>query len=501
MAIKASVFSGPTNIMALGHPFVAPGYRTVPGIPVFIDVLSGELVEIDLWRMKDEGIIPALYGLILGEIGVGKSSCLKLLTWRQLMLSAGYQSMRVSINDYKPEGKSSEYAALSEACGSVVFQMGQMSINPFDEKLFLDSDGKVYELGIFNMAIILAEFAKNDTLDEDEHTALRIAFQSMLRYDSALWSPHVLEKKLRSISELEIRDYYDTLDMKLQRQMQRRLQLVQGSTIKSIMADQVTMVMQARDNRNVVRLRAAGERVAKLYGIVLYGAFASMFGNKNSLYDLYTQRAVTKDWRNMTPQAETLMRIIDTTVRITAIENNRHDLLPHIEDDDEKHRSMSNLIYARNNAYNSEISRGSHLASISATHRLGSIRKGGVGSEQYNLGDVIINNQGWVAIGRQQNSPAILNELSERYRLTNANTRLLPRLPQKHFFLVLGETEPPRLVRTFATNTEMRFLKTNAATDRMVTRPDVLNVEDLQRFADENNVGFNNPLKSKEAIA
>jgi len=489
MAIKSSTFTAPTHVMALGHPFVSPAYTNVGGVPIGIDVYTRELVFFDPWLLKNAGVINTTFGILLGIIGQGKSATLKIIALRLMMLAAGYGMMRTGINDYKPEGKGSEYQAFSEVCQSEVFRLNNMSINPFEPRLFevVGNSHEVYELGIIEMAETLCEFGKGAPLEGHEDTALRAAVAAMLEGDRQFWTPHILYKLLRSLTRLQALTYLRVLDDKIEKQAEKKLALAPNSAAAK---ETLGKIVHARDNLNVDVVLQAADRVATYLGNILNGSYGSMFGNTHSLYDMLAQRAVTKDWRGMRPEAETLMRTIDTRLKISIVENNRFDLLTHLDLDDEKHKSMDNLIYARSNAYFGEIARGTPYANLSATHRLASIRKGGVGSEQYDLGNTIINNLGWVFIGNQGNDKTVLSELQERYDLTDSDTQLLATLPPHTFGVKLGQREKFRIIEVFATPMELEVLGTNAATDMMVNRPDIMDDDQLRLFAENNQIAF-----------
>jgi hypothetical protein len=490
LAINASVFSAPTNVMALGHPFISPGYNNILGVPIGIDVRSRKLVYFDPMLLKNAGLINSAYGIVIAPIGYGKSATLKIISCRLMMIAAGYDRPRTMINDYKPEGKESEYSAFSRVFRSKVFSIASMSINPFEAKLYMDSAKQSYELGILGTAEAMAEFAKKDALSGYENTALRTAVHAMLQLNEAMWSPHVLYKLMRSLSAEQIATYFDRLDKKLESQLEARISRIQDSGLKNTALDQAKELVGARDNHSYDEIKSASDRNSTYLGNILTGSYADMFGDTHSLYATYTQRAVTKDWRGLDPEAETLMRTIDTRIKVSAVENNRTDLLPHIELDDEKHKSMDNMVYAKSHAYLSEIARGTHTTNLSATHRFNSIRKGAVGSELYNLGNTIINNLGFAFIGQQVDDPKILDELQDRYHLSNNDTKALTMLPKYTFGLKLGEGEPIRFIKIFATPQEMEILKTDGSTDRMIDRPDVYSPEQIERYARENGIDY-----------
>lgn len=510
MSIKASVYSGPTNVMALGHPFGGPAFADSDGIPIGIDVNTREVVCVDFWQLRQMHIINTKFGIVFGDVGFGKSTLLKILAIRSMIMAAGFSQMRTLINDYKPEADESEYGRFSAVVKSTIFKMAEMSFNPFEARLFNAKDGRAYELGILDMARVIAEFSKKDALQGYQFTALRIALSVMLNVPEVLWEPPLLFKIVGSITAAQIDYYHKNLDQRLKKQLQDRLDNLVKTKVENALPGQegvsqetssevliaedlrITQAMSlasAADNYYVEEIQRAGTEVQTMGYDLLQGPVGTMIGHKNSLYDLYTQRATTKDWRGLLPEVQRFARIIDNNFRITMIEGNRSDLLPHIELDDEKHKSMDDLTYARVNAFTSEIARGTHMVSLSASHRPDSIRKGAVGSELWKLGETIINNQGFAFLGHQQNVPGILNELGDRYRLGDFQ-KDLPYLPPYTFIATFGPMEPARKIRVFVTPQELEMIKTDSATDVIMDRPDIMSSEDLIRYARNNGVVY-----------
>ena len=518
MSIKASVFSGPTNIMALAHPFGGPAFSKSQGVPIGIDVNTREVVFVDFWQLRRMGIINTKFGICFGDVGFGKSTLLKILAIRSMVLSAGYFQMRSSINDYKPEANESEYGQFSRVVKSRIFKMAEMNFNPFEARLFNADSGLTYELGILDMGRVFAEFSKKDSLQGYQFTALRIALSVMLNVAEDLWEPALLFKIVGSLTAEQITYYHEHLDTKLETQMKERLanltkikqdnapKEVEGSQnatttelsiaddlmkskAMSLSTNEIVELANAKDNFYIRDIQKAGSEVQRMGYDLLNGPVGTMIGRKNSLYDLYTQRATTKDWRGLAPEVQKFARIIDNNFRITMIEGNRSDLLPHLELDDEKHKSMDDLTYARVNAFTSEIARGTHMVSLSASHRPSSIRKGGNGSELWNLGETIINNQGFAFLGHQQNVPGILTELGDRYRLGDFQQDL-PFLPRYTFIATFGPTEPPRKIRVFVTPQELEMIQTDSATETILNRPNIMSHEDLELYAARNGVAY-----------
>lgn len=487
---KASVFSTPTNVMALGHPFVSPAHNDTPGVPVGIDPLSHELVVFDPWKLMEAKVLNSIFGIFLGLIRHGKSSAMKILAIRLMMIAAGFDMMRILINDYKPEDAGSEYQAMTKLTRSKLFAVANSGINPFEANLYFTKDKGVYELGMLGMAEMLAEFANGEKLIGNNGTALRVAMHAMLRTSPSNWLLSSLHKHLLSITAPKVRAYRNNLDTKLKTQLEERLTHITDPIMRIAAEQDIRNLVAAASNDNIQEIQAAGVYVASLLERMLFGAYGGMFGT-NSLYSMLTQRAVTLDWRGAQGEAETVGRLLLTHVKMSAIEQNLLALIPHIELDDEKHKSMDNLLYAQTNAFAGEISRGIHTCNLSATHRLASIRKGGVGSPLYAAGQTIIRNQGFAWIGRQEDDNETLDELQQQYMLSNWQTRQLTTMPDYTFLLKLGQAEPARFVRIFATPLEMEhILKTGAATERMTTRPDIYNDHDLERFAAQNGVVY-----------
>ena len=121
MGINASVFSGPTDLLAMGHPFCSVAYNETDGIPFGIDVRSGAIVYFDPWLLKNAGLINSAFGMLLGPKGHGKSATMKILALRLMLIAAGNQTMRAANNDYKPEGSDSESGEVRRVTGSKVF--------------------------------------------------------------------------------------------------------------------------------------------------------------------------------------------------------------------------------------------------------------------------------------------------------------------------------------------------------------------------------------------
>lgn len=441
--------------------------------------------------MQQRGVIHSTFCMFLGKKKHGKSGAMKIIASRLMLMAAGDDQMRVTINDYKPEGKDSEYAAFSAYHNSKVFRIADMSVNPFEAKLYQfggsGANLQTHELGMLGTAESICEFAKGSRLSGKEHTALRIALAAMLEYNEAFWSLQLLAKLLRSIEKRHVDAYFGRLDAKLHAQLKNRADSLTDPLVRDTAIEDVMHVVEAPNNLSVEELQSAGSGTATYLDRVLFGSYGNMFGTKHSLYDMLTQRTVTKDWRGVTEEAEQIMRILMTRIKISAIERNTLALLPHIDIDDEQHRSMGSLVYARSHSHLSEIGRGVHTFSMTATHGLNSIRRGDTGSELYNLGNTIIGNVGMVFIGRQVNSPTVLDELRQLYQLTGVQTESLTTLPRQTFLVKAGDEEA-RYVQITAAPDDMLYLPSDSASKRMTAPVDHTDQESLRRYAQANGI-------------
>lgn len=477
--IRARAFGGPTQHLTLTHPFYGTDSALRYGVPIGIDMMTRQLVYFDPWYLKSIGAIHSAQGLFIADKGIGKSATMKIFTVRLGTLSAGYQAMRMSVNDHKNEGEQMEYTPLIETIGAKVFTMASMRVNPLDYRLCPKLSN------LIDMAIMLCSFSTAQ-LDIVAKTALRVAVYRMYRMDKELWSLSLLHAIVRSMMLEDVDAYFRDSSVVLREEQHDRLKELDLQNL-SEQYSEIDERSFSVDRNEIVH---AATRVYHILDDLVSGEDAELFGTSRGLYEMYTQRANGKNWSGLTARGETIMRTLDAKIKSYAIENRDYRLIAHLELDDERHRSIDNLANARASAYFSKVARAVPTCNISATHRLGDLRKGGYGSEAYNLGDSIINDMGFVMIGRQRNSKTIIDELHEKYRLSTVQRDYLPALPPYCFMFKLGEEFEPTFVRIFATPMELSIIQTDSANESMLSRPDVMSPADLQRYADTNGVRY-----------
>jgi hypothetical protein len=466
--MRGAHFRAPTAQMTSAHPFGGPAHSVREGMP-FGEYLPGhEEFRFDPFLEKLLGIISSTAGLFLGPVGYGKTTAMKIIAWRLFMLGAGSGLMRVAANDHRAIGGRSEYARLGDAMGCETYDIAKRSVNPFESQLQLG------ELSVLEMATLLCEHASPIPLVGSNYEALKIAVYKMLGMHELLWSPQMLQKLAFSIDDDDIDGHYRTMHDRLRGQIQERIvrSALNKEETDGMLLD-LDRVYNRPDNIGNAEIIRAGEYIASLLSSLLEGKYGQMLGGKDSLYAMLTQRAIIKDWRGVPKDGVSLMRAIDHQIQINAIERSLHHLYPNIELDDEDHRSMEDLVYARSKAYKLKIIRSARLLSLSGSHRIPDYRKGGYGSELWSYGDSIINEMAFFFVSRMPNDKAILDELQDRFNLSSLDRTLLTELPPYVFGAKLGPAEPLTLVRFLPTETEIEFTRSDYANDEMVNRPGI----------------------------
>ena len=493
--MKASSFFGFTRNVAMAHPFVSSYARPVPGVPFAIDLEGRQVIGSDIWQLKKAGLINSTFVQLFGPKGGGKSAVQKMwAAFAYMRRGADMERIRIVIHDRKPEGEASEYAKLAAITGSITFEMGSMQVNPFERKLFLNQTGgeDVYELGMLDIAKILAEYT-DGPLSPLEYYALRVAmFEMLTHYDELVWSPEVLQKICGSLNSSMLAAYHRTLNEKLIVKTTDRLANLQLEVLRTKVEGQINELKEADHLLQFSDLIGPAISVSARLGNLLNGKIGRMFGFKHSLYDIRTQRAVVKDWRGMDDDAETLARWIDNNITINAAEMNRKDLLPTVELDDERHKSMRNARYTDSLLFLTEIARGLEMLNIGSSHWYNSMRPGEEGSESWNKGDLVIRNMGLRVYGNITNETGYKREVQEREQISTREVNRMATLPKFCFAAKLqGEDGPMTFFRTIASQKLIKdILETDSAVAKMTEKGDLRSDDYLQRYAQANNFTY-----------
>ena len=495
-SIKMRAFIGPTQHLTLRHPFATRSTIFRYGVPVALDVFSRELICLDPAWLKMKGYIDSMMFAFFGVKGFGKSSTLKIIALRLAMLTAGFEEMRVAINDHKvlkqdrKDGSMAhgmEYDALAQLMGCVPFVMSRMRVNPFDHRIC-----QTYSQ-LLAMASLLASFSETDQLKVRDKRALRVAVLRMYRMNHELWSPALLLDIIRTLCAADVEEYHSharrLLIVEHTRRRRRLSGLLTGGELKKL--DEEFREQLARDVTISSDLTVeAKESLFDLLDDVFSGPDADLFGDSHSMFDMYGQRALVRQWTGFASggNGETIMRTLDSQLMTFVIENGQWDLLSHLVLDDELHKGMENPVSAKSKAWLSKISRSLPQTSLGATQRQTDLLKGSVDSEHYRHGMSYIDDLGGVMLARQRGSKAYLDSLQERYLLSDRQRAILPNLPKYCMFFKGSEEFPASLGRVFATPEELPYLKTDQSNEQLLLRPGIGSLEAIEEYAKVNGV-------------
>ncbi len=497
-SLKVKSLMGPTQHLTLRHPLATRSPIWKYGMPIGIDVFSRELICLDPAWDKMMGYIDSMFFLFFGVKGYGKSSTLKILLIRLAMLTAGFEELRVAINDHKvlkqdrADGSREhgmEYDSIAHIMGCTPFVMSRMRVNPFDYRIC-----KTYSQ-LLAMAQLLASFSTTDKLDVRTKRALRVAVLRMYYMNRELWSPAMLLDIIRTLREEDVDVYHRRARrLLIVEHSQRRRRLKATSKFTDAELRKLDVEFKDQLAREVTistpETLAAKEKLFDLLDDVFSGPDAEIFGDSHSMFDMYGQRACVKQWVGFASggDGETIMRTLDAQLKTFIIENGMTELLPHMELNDELHKGLANPVSAEAIAWLSKIARSLPLIWLGASQRPTDLLKGLPDSPHYRAGESILDDNGATFLARMRGKPAFLDELQERYMLTAPQRVLLPNLPKYTMFLKGSEEHPATLMRVFATAAELPLLKTDQSNEQLLMRPGIGSIEAIEAYANANGV-------------
>lgn len=487
MAIRSTVLPWTPEMASMAQPFYSPEAPDIPGVPIGINMQTRAVVTFEPWLLKDAHIISSGRGTVLGEKDHGKSTLLKILAIRLAMVAAGRDKLRILINDHKPEGGRAEYQKLTEFFESVVYRLIDHKVNLFDQSMGITPSDSL------EIALNVAEFVGRKELTGFEPFAMQLAVFKLLRLHPRNATPQMLETLLGRLDERDLDDFFETSNNELvaavrQRQAEEDLLGQLNSYQSRNITQEVDLLLERPHNLPMHEIQRAGAYCATLLGQTRGGSYGNMFGDGEPLGDVLSQDVVTLDWTGVPDRAKSLLRTVLRIVRASSVARNDLRFIPHLSLQDEVSQSMEDKIYARWAAYDSKIARGLSEVELSGTHRLDDFRKGGVGSELYGYGESIVNDMSFTFLGRQPNDPGVLDELQQRFDLSNTHRRFLTRIDRTCFGISLGRRKVVWL-KVFVTEMERELIKTDAATERILDRIPVMESPDvLRRLARLNGV-------------
>jgi type IV secretory pathway VirB4 component len=156
------------------YPFMAEAGLPPRG-PVMGRCLDGSgVLCLDPWELYEQGVLTGLNSILLGRIGLGKSSFMKTFAYRELPFG---RFLRV----LDPKG---EYDKLAEACGTEPIRLepaGTMRLNPLDHRLLRTNEvtgAKLFQDQLSLLAAVVeAAMGANRLLNLEQRGALEVAFR------------------------------------------------------------------------------------------------------------------------------------------------------------------------------------------------------------------------------------------------------------------------------------------------------------------------------------
>lgn len=163
--------------VAAAYPLVASGSLGVPGVCMGTDETGGGGFFFDPWELYNANVISGLSMLILGSLGVGKSTCVKTLVSRLVL--AGRRAVIMT-------DKKGEWMIVARFLGGIVITPGQRRINPLEEGIrpSTTAEGEVMTDEMWarmvrgrrlSLLTSCAEILEGEKLRANEHKAIRMA--------------------------------------------------------------------------------------------------------------------------------------------------------------------------------------------------------------------------------------------------------------------------------------------------------------------------------------
>ena len=460
---KGATYIGPTVQQMVSHPSPSAFGDPYPGPIIGVNVANNKPFRFDPWWLMDNGIINAMTFLVIAALREGKSALIKLIIKSLMRLAPGGRMPHVVINDYRPEGDGTEYTKLATWLMCTVTRMKDMRFNILDPRLYMNAAGEFSEFSLIEMIRRISEFEQKP-LTEIEVLALRIVIREQLLIDPRLWGFEYIGLTSGGITEKMYTDFRERSQNKLQAELYKRLQKVDDPAMRVKLEAQHARVLSLPDNIVLDDVKNAGVSLRNRIEAIHDGVAGEVFGNEHSYYDLMTQPLSVRDWRGMNPAAERLMKLIGGRLDITAIDNNRRDLVPDVMVDDELHRAMTNSQFVEDRLFRQQITRSLGSFEIGGTHSEDSVIAGEPGSRLYRASKTILNNSGGIIYGRLPNDPQVRKEAKSRSGLTDYEVDLLTQNPKYTFGIKFNESLPLIRFRTAPYGSDFNLIYTDSAT-------------------------------------
>ncbi len=474
MPMRAQAFAGTPVTGALWQPFIAPAdlLAGFGGIPLGPELRTGRLMVFDPWMLQRQRIIHSTVIGIYGEKDGGKTTLMRTLARRLMVLQAGMRlgdpvEIRARIHSRKPEGdaegkEESEYAALSNCLHSKVFSPASFgSVNIFDPTMSMSYSD------IVETAVNFAELNADRTLVRFEPLALQIGVWKMLTAMPKLATRELLAEIVRRLDADDVNAYFNASNEEM-------LQSLSNALFDDPeLAVQLKSVMSKPDNINADDFSRDAGQVSAFLGQVVPGASSDLFRGTGSLSEMLSGAVVTIDWDGI--EGKSKMALESMLFKWQTL---RPEYRPHVNLQDEAGMALNSLMLARAQYNYVKKARAYETADISGTqYRSDVTHKGAPGSELRSLAEGIMLGTGLYMFTRQPEDDAVLNDLAQ-LGISNRDLDFMTHLEVGCFGIKVPQ-QPISFFGLQLTPSDLLFNSGNAASERMTKRQ---NVWDNQAF-------------------
>lgn len=486
---RGATFIGPTAQQMVSHPSPSATGDPFPGPIIGFNIDNNKPFRLDPFWLMENQIINAMTMLIIAAIRDGKSALIKMLTLRLMRLAPGGRALQGVINDYRPEGNTTEYGKLAAYLECDQVRMRDMRFDILDPRLYMNDRGQFSVFAFVEMIRRIAEF-EQDPLSDTEMLALRVTMHDVMKTDSLLWDFDHIARISGGIEESMYNGFRGDGEKITQAELDKRLAKVTDLRVKEQVDTEHRRVMSLPDNTSLAELKVAGVSLRNRIDGINHLVAGGVFGKDHSFYDLQTQQLSVRDWRGLPPATERLLKLVFGRFDIASIDNNRRDLIPDLVIDDERHRAMRNHQYVKDLLYRQQITRSLGSVEVGATHTHDSVRTGEPGSDLYRDSETILNNTGVHLYGRIPDEPGFKRDVKRFTNMKDEEVDRLTTIPQYCFGVKFNQSRPLEVFRTAPFGDDFDLIFTDSATRDKAEGMDMEDQEAMETFARQNGAQY-----------
>jgi len=462
------------------NPWIGPPTLTQSGIPIGIHMNTGAIIMYDPWKMKLEGLINSLIFLVLGLKDYGKSTFLKVLMMRLLMLQSVLNEqtgepeiMRGRLHGRKREGDEDEMAPTTNFLRGKLLKLRDMpEINQFDPRMGLN------EWDVLETVINDAEYSRGSGLVHYQPLAFQVAVHKLLKLSREQICLETIEWLTRNLQLSDVDAYYQDVDGTTSRMLNDN---VVGERPDILQQMQFTAERPHSINEAEF-LQDASLAASDLNRIIAgRGDFGNTFGGLRSIREYLEDPMTTFDWNGVNPRARGLLEATLQKWQATAADRNDKAVIPHVNGADEASDAFQSVQWARFRLQNVVKSRAFPTCDVElAQNEMQISHAGSEGSELRELGHQISLGVAARFYFRQNSDEALLSHIGHINGMSEQTLTGLTNLP-KYCALMCVPHRPPVPMQVFITTTEARNVDTNSATRSMDQRVPVTSLDSYQR--------------------